>query len=107
MKYFKTYDEIDSTGYIEFRKGEWDETFWKYDSLYLDPCASFDFFRAFYDCVEGFSEYTFLEITAEQWDNVKETIRNTYPGGVECMEELAAWLEPSVYEMGRFSFLGV
>ena len=101
------------TAYFEFQKGQYDETFWKKDSL-LIHCDDFD--RTGIGTVlretADFDYYGITEIDKETWERFLEKVNEysdnpEFPCLAEAVRSLIKWADDCLESADCFTILGI
>jgi hypothetical protein len=109
MEYFITEDYRPNTAYYEFQKGKSDRnTFWKTDSLLL----SAETFRSLhlakvFSVIPDFDKYNIMEITWQQWEDVKELAASIGGEIKELIEEADVWARKNFEYFDCFTIVGL
>ncbi len=111
MKFFVTDEQREGTAYHEFFKGRWDEkSFWHKDSIYLfdDELMNHKgFYDALRQCVPGYDPYDMIEVSKENWKDVRECIPQDDTESIELYEEADVWVKEVFKECTCFTILGL
>ena len=109
MDFFVTNSEREGTAYHEFFGGKWDgETFWSDSSLYLPDDIFFshwDFAAAIKGVVDSYDPYGETEISAAEWKEIGEMIRDT--DSKRLYDEAKEWMDHVFRETNCFTILGL
>lgn len=109
MKYFCRPGDRKGTCYYEFQKGEFDETFWKDDSLLIHDDDWYDsgLEDFFFAEIPDLDEYGTTTVKREQWDEIREHASEYDEIVNEALAELDEWVKETFEEYDEFSILGL
>lgn len=112
MSYFIRETERESrsdTGYIEFQKGAFADTFWHEDSLLINEEEFRDLHMAglFRRAFEDYDYYGITEVTIEDWNRLCELVGDCNEELRLAFNELRIWAEECFEEYEVFNILGL
>ena len=112
MKYFITEEQrkaSDSTCYMEFMKGYYNDKCWLEDSINIDAFLwdNLDLSKLIHSVNKDFDYYDLTVITKEQWQEITRISNETSGKWKEVIDEATPWVEECFREFEVFTISGM